>query len=311
MITKTRQFNFNKWAINSFFGAIIITTFSIFPINQAFAQTRDNIANVTNTAGQVLSGERNAGLTDLSIQRNTTGSCDSTCDAMGAVMPASSIQTAFNTQLTACGAGYTGSKTQTRNQNPDGSFTPWVDSDRSQCVCAPTYTDSTQTCASPLSGTYVQRTPWVCNNNVGSLGPTSQVSNSCFVPCALPTPPSQNQVVSCPSGYAGAGISQTRDSYCPGGVGANSSPAWNSWNTTANNCTPIVPPIVSCETKGYSAGNWIRYDMFNPGNAWNNINIPAATYGTGWVRQDRWTYGWMICAPYWVNGDTTWQVFYY
>ncbi len=225
-----------KSALIAFCGFSLLTTNSF-----AAGNTGGDVP--TSTSGLVSNSK--AILTESSSAKNATGSCDSTCDAMGVSnAPAVNAAAAFMTQVVACGSGYTGSKTQTRNQNPDGSFTPWVDADTSLCVCTPTYTDTTQSCAAPLGGTYVQRTPWVCNANVGSNGAPSTISNSCFTPCALPSPSSQSQTLSCPSGYTGT-YSQQRNASCPGGVGSNSTAAWSAWTTTSNSCVPAGPPPVT------------------------------------------------------------------
>ncbi len=217
------------------FMAILASTL----LMPSFSYAQNNNGSNVSVGGVLRSTDRNTGLTETSVQRNSTGSCDSTCDAMGGTAAAMSAVSSFVTQIQACGAGYTGSKTQTRTQNPDGSFTPWVDADTSHCVCSPTYTDSIQTCALPLAGTFVRRTPWVCNAGVGSLGSPTTVSNSCFTPCALPTPSVQNSSAACGNGYTGSGYTYQNTASCPGGVGANSSSVWSGWVTTASNCTPL------------------------------------------------------------------------
>ncbi len=221
--------------------------------------------------GVTTSVHNNEFLTQQSVTRNASGSCDSTCDAMSGSAPAVSAQAAFITRIAACGAGYTGNKTQTRNQLPDGSYTAWVDADTSHCVCATTYQDSTQTCAAPLSGTFVRRTPWVCNANVGSWGTPSTVSSSCFTPCALPSPSSQSQTLSCPSGYAGT-YSQQRTASCPGGVGSNSVAAWSGWTTTYNGCY-----IPSCPGQYVT---WQGPFVWGRPDAWCSGYLPSTTPGS-------------------------------
>ncbi len=178
-------------------------------------------------------------VTPQTTNMNAIGSCDSTCDTMSAAgAPTALSAGAFMTRVQACGAGYTGLKTQTRNQLPDGSFTSWVDQDTSQCVCSPTTLTQTQSCPSPQAGTYVTDTPWTCSAGVGSYGAPVTTSSSCYTPC---TPnPTQTQSLSCGAGFTGT-IDQARTSYCPT---PSSAPAWNSWNTTANNCVPV--PVTAC-----------------------------------------------------------------
>ncbi len=190
-------------------------------------------AQLTNTGTNVE--QRN--FTQSTNEKNATASCDSTCDAMGATAPASSMSAAFITRISACGAGFTGNKTQTRNQLPDGSYTAWTDADTSHCVCSPTHMDTTQTCISPLAGSYVQRTPWVCSGNVGSWGTPSTISGSCFTPCALPSPSTQYTSNACPAGYTGT-YNYQRNASCPGGVGSNSVATWSGWNLTSSSCVP-------------------------------------------------------------------------
>ncbi len=229
-------------------------------MSPVFAQT-GAVGNAVGDLRNGLLGQSRATLTEGSSAKNAVGSCDSTCDAMGVGnAPAAAAVAAFMTQVVACGAGYTGSKSQTRNQNPDGSFTPWVDADTSLCVCAPTYSDATQMCAAPLGGTFVQRTPWVCNAGVGSLGAPTTVSNSCFTPCALPAVSSQSQSLSCAAGYSGA-VTQSRNASCPGGVGSNSSPVWSSWATTSNSC---VRTNYSYSIRSYFCGIYSDFAYTGP-----------------------------------------------
>ncbi len=239
----------------SVFLTFFLVTFSI----TSFAQNSNINTNTdsrkinqgsisANSSGLINSNTNRAPLTNSTIEKNTTGSCDSTCDAMsGTPSNPNSISSitnnsSYTTRVVACGPGYTGQKTQTRNQTPSGTFTAWVDRDISQCVCSPTFTDSTQACSAPLSGTYIQRTPWVCINNVGSLGSPSTISNSCFTPCAPSS--SQSRVGSCPIGYDGQTLEQ-RDSYCPGGLGSNSVAQYGPWNEVSNACA--LPPTLGDE----------------------------------------------------------------
>ncbi len=211
-----------------------------------------------------LLGQSQGVLTDRTNEQNATGSCDSTCDAMGVGnAPAVAAVAAFMTQVVACGSGYSGSKTQSRTQNPDGSFTPWVDADTSLCVCSPTYSDSTQMCASPLAGTFVRRTPWVCNANVGSWGTPTTASSGCFTPCALPSPSTQYTTNACGAGYSGV-YNYQRTASCPGGVGANSTAAWSGWVNTSNNCV-LLKPVGAC-LGGTPAVSNLTFQRFVSGN---------------------------------------------
>lgn len=213
----------------------LIVVFLTFT-SSIFAQNQNS--GYSEQGGRNLLSNSNS-LTERSVTRNTTGSCDSTCDAMTNSMPSSAIQSSFLTQATTCGAGYSGSKTQTRNQKPDGTYTPWVDADTSLCVCAPTFQDSTQTCASPQAGTFIRRTIWVCNSNVGAWGAPFTITNNCFTPCSLPSPDVQNSSAACSMGYTGTGYTYQNSATCPGGVGANSTAVWSGWITTSSNCTAL------------------------------------------------------------------------
>ncbi len=269
-------------------SVFLVSSVSLFS-SPALAQTQSNPRGVTApTASTPLSNARSGFLTEKSVQLNATGSCDSTCDAMGGAAPASSMVASFNTQVVACGSGYSGSKTQTRTQNPDGSFTPWVDADRSLCVCTPTYSDSTQMCASPLAGTYVQRTPWVCSGNVGSTGTPSTVSNSCFTPCAPASPSSQSTSGACPSGYSGT-VYYQRDSSCPSGNGTNSSAAWGGWYTTSSSCV-LNQPVY--HAGHFAVSTWASGSYFGlTNNTGANLSRTSGTY-----------------AGYWPAGDTFYTV---
>ncbi len=268
---------------------MLIILIFLFPSQNTYAA--DILPGVNpgslNQVGAGLLSTGKAALSAQDQQKNATGSCDSTCDTLGATLPPTSNQTAsFITRVQACALGYTGQKTQTRNQNPDGSFTSWVDSDTSLCVCSPTFQDSTQSCASPLSGSYVQRTPLLCSGNVSTPGAPSTISNNCFTPCAPAA--SQTQTLSCPSNYVGSGVTQQRDSSCPLGIGSNSSPQFGAWNTVATNCTysppaPVYPAgmcsagVFFLPLSGYSGEgaqataaslypNLLNY--YNPGTGW-------------------------------------------
>ncbi len=249
------------------------------------AQVSGNVRITEQTAG---SNNNNSGtpqtfLTDRTVELNSTGSCDSTCDAMGSTAPASTMQSAFMTRVQACDAGYTGSKTQTRTQNPDGTFTAWVDADTSHCVCAPTYQDSTQACALPQAGTFVRRTPWVCTGNVGSFGAPTTITNNCFTPCALPSPSTQSSTLACTAGQAGT-YTQARTASCPSGIGSNSSSVWSGWTTTSNNCyTPCVVPATQYTSSACPAGYTGSYYYYNAGVCPGGAGANSTPYYSGWV----------------------------
>ncbi len=234
-------------------------------------------------------------LTEDSRDRNTTGSCDSTCDAMGAVAPPTSIVSSLQTRIQACAAGYTGQRTQTRTQNADGTFSPWVDASTSQCTCSPTHQDTTQTCTSPLSGTFVQRTNWTCSANVGSWGtPFTQTSN-CFTPCAVPA--TQYTSGACPAGYVGAYYYQN-PGVCPGGAGSNSTPYYSGWTMYSNQCalprfsygqflsiwyTGIAGECDYSCAPGYGiVYNYTGYNITIPAsNTWPYYNVNAVNWAPG------------------------------
>lgn len=243
------------------------------PGGLVFAQVGSTISNVTNnisTGVNGLVGQSKSVLTDRATTQNALGSCDSTCDAMGVgASPAVTAVAAFITRVQACGAGYSGSKTQTRTQNPDGSYTAWVDADISQCVCAPSYSDSTQMCASPLAGTFVRRTPWVCSGGVGSYGTPTTVSSSCYTPCALPSPSTQYTTNACPAGYSGV-YNYQRTASCPGGVGSNSVATWSGWVNTGNSCVALN---YSYYIRSNFCGIYTDYYYYGPRNLPRNMSM--------------------------------------
>ncbi len=241
--------------MNKILKTIAIGIFLAISLQSSFAQNR--VDNVRTNTGSLLSNKNNS-LTEQSVQRNTTGSCDSTCDAMSGAGPVSNKASAFYTQVVACGAGYTGSKAQTRSQNIDGSYTPWVDSDASQCICSPTYKDELMTCPSPQAGNYTQRTDWVCNNNVGSLAAAIVTSNSCYTPCVSEGSQTRQSFYQEPDGYqAGAcyytnGVHakrEKRDSICSS---ASATPQWGAWYTLFDECYDIC---YASQANNYQAGN--------------------------------------------------------
>ncbi len=286
--------------------ALIASVGAFICLNMAFIPTSFAQNGGTGNFPAAVSGQSKAILTDTSALRNATGSCDSTCDAMGASAPAASVQSAFMTRVSACGTGYTGNKTQTRTQNPDGSLTPWVDGDTSLCVCSSTFEDRPGVCSAPTTGGYsTERRNWVCTGNVGAWTSYSVIANNCFTPCATASPSTQTQSLSCGGGMVGA-INQSRNSSCPGGVGSNSTAVWSSWSTTSNSCyVPCAPAAtqyqgLACPAT-YTGGVYQSRVSYCPGG--NGANS-SPTYA-GWTTYSNTcthAYGKPLGAPY-CQGD--------
>ncbi len=301
---KVKTLNLFSLRFNLLFTLPLVCALSFMALSPAHAQISGNVRTPTTTPGQ--SGGNDAPsatsyLTDRSVQLNATGSCDSTCDAMGGVAPPTSIVSSLQTRVQACATGYTGQRSQTRTQNADGTFSPWVDASTSQCICAPTHQDTTQTCASPLGGTFVQRTNWTCSANVGSWGTPFTQTSSCFTPCAVPA--TQYTSGACPAGYLGAYYYQNVG-VCPGGAGSNSSPSYSGWTMYSNQCA--LPRFSYGQFLSvWWPGGGGECDSGCPpgyGMVWNNtgynISLPAVSNWAFSVPATNWAPGAAITLPW-------------
>lgn len=254
------NFKYVKKITNNISNKISVFLFALFVLLALSYAGANKVYAIDNSSSNIGSNARllstgKALLSESDSNRNSTGSCDSTCDPLAPTPPINNNLSAMSlvTRLQSCGTGYSGNKTQTRNQLPSGEFTPWVDADKSMCVCAPSFQDTTNMCVSPQAGTYVSRTPWLCSNNVGYNGAVSTISNNCFNPCAVQA--SEARAGMCPGGFSGYTIEQ-RDSYCPGGVGSRNTPVWGAWQTVSEVCTPAMGggPCDGWETRGFTNG---------------------------------------------------------
>jgi len=88
---------------------------------------------------------------------------------------------------------------------------------------------------------------YTCTN--GILSATPNFGATCSAPaatCVVPSPSTQTQTLSCPSGQYGL-ITQTQTASCPTSTGPV---AWSSWTTTSNTCTAC--PASTTETRWVS-----------------------------------------------------------
>ncbi len=121
--TKT---NFNLYAIvNSTVKSIVSYTGLALLLTSIPVQAQ--VVNSNSKSGQYLS-DRNG-----TESRNSKGSCDSTCSAMGSIA-ISSMESVYQQKVVPCGAGFTGNKVQQRSTDKDGNYSPWTDGATGQCV---------------------------------------------------------------------------------------------------------------------------------------------------------------------------------
>ena len=104
-------------------------------------------------------------------------------------------------------------------------------------TCTTTYTEKTESCPVHQSGIkkYRQETK-TCTDGTATQGSWLLYSNTCVQDPPTCQITSQQQTLSCETGYTGS-ITQTRSSTCPDPYG---SPVWQPWATTSNTCVKSI-----------------------------------------------------------------------
>lgn len=203
-------------------------------------------------------------LTGLVFERRTYSSAPApTCWIVGAwtqtgntcSTPSScGSQPADETRSLSCPSGQVGSITEARSFSAAPAPTCWV---------AEPWAEILRTCAATCSGVPQPaseiRTLSCLSGQVGLItesrsyaaapaptcwapGPWTQTASTCAFPCG-PRPPDETQTLSCPAGFVGTGIVQTRTFTATGGP-----TCWDPtpWTTVENNCRPGLGPDLGC-----------------------------------------------------------------
>ena len=106
-----------------------------------------------------------------------------------------------------------------------------------QVTCTTSYAEKVESCPVHQSGIkkYRQETK-ICTNGQVTQGIWQLYSNTCVQDPPTCQTQSQNQTLSCQTGYTGS-ITQTRSSTCPDPYG---NPVWQPWVTTSNTCVKSI-----------------------------------------------------------------------
>lgn len=113
-------------------------------------------------------------------------------------------------------------------------------------------------------------------------GDRSGFSNPCQYIHCIPSD-DETQVVPCPTGFTGTGITQTRKSSCT----FNSMPTWGPWTEVSRSCTAQTACVPSTTTRQGSCGEGYTGSITET----RTVTCPNGQYGTpvdsGWIETSR------------------------
>lgn len=176
---------------------------------------------------------------------------------------ACSPTTETSTDATACGTGFTGSITSTRDwtctDTTTGSYTAWTVTSNT-CTCQ-AQSDETRVLSCPTqpsTGEIDQSRSWTCP--AGTWSSWTDTSNT----CACQNGATESQDLGCPGGYTGQ-HTQSRTYDC-------STSTWSNWTDTVNTCacTPATrTQTLSCQT-AYTGSITQHQDFTCPAGTWGS-----------------------------------------